>query len=63
MAVVAIGKDVSAVKRTTCYNCATVLEYTKNDIFRHKHSFDYLGDYSTDDAITCPNCNKPVIVS
>lgn len=62
MAVVAVGKDLSHVKRVTCYHCATILEYTKNDTFRHEHSFDYTGGSEFSDAITCVNCNKPVIV-
>lgn len=62
MTVNIVGKDQTVVKRVTCRNCASLLEYTQSDTRKIKHSCDYLGDCEIDDGITCPNCGKDVIL-
>lgn len=56
MAIVVVGKDTSAVKRKTCYNCASLLEYVPSDTEQYNFS-DYTGpDWQK--AIICPTCQK-----
>ena len=55
-----VGRDESAVKRITCWKCASVLEYTESEVVSIKHSYDYLGDYSVDRGIKCPQCKSNV---
>lgn len=55
-----VGRDESAVHRITCWSCASVLEYTQSEVQSIKHSYDYLGDYSVDRGIKCPQCGKNV---
>lgn len=37
-----VGNDPQAVKRTTCRNCAAVLEYTPSEV-KEYHGKDYSG--------------------
>ena len=55
-----VGRDESAVHRITCWSCASVLEYTQSEVQSIKHSYDYLGDYSVDRGIKCPQCDSNV---
>ena len=55
-----VGKDESAVHRITCHSCACILEYTKYEVHSIKHSYDYLGGFSVDRGIKCPNCGSNV---
>ncbi len=55
-----VGRDETAVKRITCGNCASILEYTESEVVSIKHSYDYLGEYSVDRGFKCPNCEKNV---
>ena len=55
-----VGIDDSAIKRITCRSCASILEYTQNEVKRIKHSYDYLGDFSVSDGIKCPKCHSNV---
>lgn len=57
-----IGKDMTAVKRTTCKKCAALLEYTQSEVKKVTHSHDYLGGYETSNAISCPSCGNDVLV-
>lgn len=56
-----VGKNDQHVKRTTCRNCASILEYTRNEATPHIH-YDYGGGSDTYYWITCPNCGKDVNV-
>lgn len=55
-----VGRDESAVHRITCWSCASVLEYTQSEVQSIKHSYDYLGDFSVDRGIKCPQCDNNV---
>lgn len=58
-----IGRDETAVKRITCPGCASILEYTQNEVKRIRHNCDYLGDCDYDDGIKCPECDGNVFTS
>ena len=55
-----VGRDESAVHRITCWSCASMLEYTQNEVKSIKHSYDYLGDYEINQGIKCPQCDSNV---
>lgn len=57
-----VGHDPAAVKRTTCQNCAAVLEYTGTDV-RERHGKDYSGGASGREWIQCPQCNDEVVIN
>jgi len=42
-----VGKDESFVKRVTCRSCASILEYTLNEV-REYHGTDYTGGVPND---------------
>lgn len=56
-----VGKDQSAVKRTTCRGCASILEYTLSEVSRG-FSSDYTGGTDYYNYIRCPVCSKEVYV-
>lgn len=56
-----VGRDESAVKRTTCYSCAAVLEYTQRGM-KTFTSRDYTESTNTEYYITCPDCGSRVYV-
>jgi RNase P subunit RPR2 len=56
-----VGKDESAVKRKTCFNCASVLEYTPSDV-KERTVSDYTGSKDLVRYVICPNCNCNVSV-
>jgi len=56
-----IGNDPDVVKRCTCKNCATILEYTQSDVDTH-HGKDYSGGSDGYEYILCPVCWKEVIL-
>ncbi len=56
-----IGEDNSIKKRITCGNCASILEYTPNEIQEITTS-DYLGDSDLIKFLNCPKCGKKVYV-
>ena len=55
-----VGKDPSVVKRVTCRNCGSILEYTPVDE-KKDYSSDYTGGRDTYSYISCPCCGKQVI--
>lgn len=57
-----IGKDEAYVRKVSCYNCASVLQYTQNETHKVKKNVDYLGDYDLCNCVTCPTCNTEVTV-
>ena len=56
-----VGIDESAKKRVTCRSCASILEYTRNEIQEHSYT-DYGGGRDTDYFIVCPSCAERVTV-
>ena len=50
-----VGRDEKAVKRITCLNCASILEYTPSEAVT-KRGGDYSGDTWTYKIINCPTC-------
>lgn len=54
-----VGKDEKAVKRITCKNCASILEFTKSETRRVKYG-DYSGDSWYENIINCPVCNEEI---
>lgn len=57
-----IGKDEQHLKRVTCKNCVSILEYSLSDVQRDKE-MDYGGGVTVYKYIVCPCCAKKVILS
>jgi RNase P subunit RPR2 len=58
---VIVGKDQSVYKRTTCRNCASILEYLPQEVQKHT-SRDYGGGTDVTEFIKCPCCGKDVTI-
>ena len=56
-----LGIDTSEVQEITCRNCASRLEFTRNEVV-HSTYTDYGGGTDKFDYITCPTCGKKVEV-
>ena len=56
-----IGKDESAIKRITCRNCASILEYTLSEV-KESHGQDISGCSDGYAWILCPSCLVRVVV-
>jgi RNase P subunit RPR2 len=56
-----VGNDPQAVKRTTCRNCAAVLEYTPSEV-KEYHGKDYSGGSDGKEWIDCPRCGTQVVL-
>lgn len=56
-----IGLDQSEVKRITCKNCASILEYTQNEVLITSGT-DYGGGSCGSHFLNCPTCSKKVII-
>ena len=56
-----VGLAKSAVKRVTCRNCASKLEYTLSEV-QSFTSHDYGGGSDLNHYINCPKCNQQVVV-
>ena len=50
-----VGRDESVVKRSTCKNCAAIIEYTPNEVLSY-YASDYGGGRDEYFKMTCPNC-------
>lgn len=57
--VTVVGIDPSKVKKKSCNNCASVLEYTESEIKRVDGK-DYSGGADGYTYITCPKCGHDV---
>lgn len=57
-----VGTDSTAVLRTTCRHCASILEYTPSETVAVT-SRDYSGVSDTSHMLTCPKCNEQISVS
>jgi RNase P subunit RPR2 len=56
-----VGKDPEKVRRCTCNNCASILEYTLSET-RTRVVFDYSGDSETIRELTCSGCGHVIQV-
>lgn len=56
-----VGVDQSRFKRCTCNGCASIIEYTMNEVSRCDYK-DYDGTSDTNYSIACPKCGKSVTV-
>lgn len=56
-----VGLDKRAVKRVTCRDCASKLEYTLSEVQTYT-SHDYGGGSDTHHFIDCPKCSQHVDV-
>lgn len=55
-----VGKDQKYVKRITCEKCASILEYTDNELKKYSGT-DYSGGADGHEWIDCPCCGNKVI--
>lgn len=56
-----VGRDETAVKRVTCRDCASMLEYCLYEVKSRKVS-DYGGGSDGMEWVDCPNCGKKAII-
>lgn len=52
-----IGKDSSRVKRTTCGNCTSILEYVPQEVQKRPYR-DWDGSMDSENWIVCPCCGS-----
>ena len=57
-----VGTDNSKVKRTTCRECASIIEYTPSET-REVTVRDCTGSSDTEHRLTCPKCGNEFAVS
>ena len=62
MSVVVIGKNNNLVRETSCRNCASRLEFVRNDV-QNRTQRDYTGFADTFYFIRCPVCHSEVHVN
>lgn len=55
-----VGKDTAQVKRCTCRNCASILEYTESELRERRNS--YMGESCTEAVLDCPVCKVPIVI-
>lgn len=55
-----VGVDRKAIKRVTCKNCGSILEYFPKDV--KIKSYSCMGELDTYSCITCPECKASVTV-
>ena len=56
-----VGRDQSAVKRITCLNCASILEYSPGEVKTLWEGIDYGGCPDGAKGFKCPSCGENVI--
>lgn len=56
-----VGRDESAVKRVTCRDCASILEYCLYEV-KSRNVSDYGGGSEVYKFILCASCNSEVAV-
>lgn len=56
-----VGRDEKEVHKKTCKTCASVLEYTLDEVQSFVHK-DYGGGSDTYYYIDCPKCTEKVYV-
>lgn len=52
--VTVVGKNPDRVKRVTCNGCASILEYTENEV--QTAIYTVMGDSSGYKYVSCPTC-------
>ena len=57
-----VGKAPEHVKRVTCRNCASIIEYTLADT-EVRTTPDYTGDCESYRSLICPACQSRISVS
>lgn len=57
-----VGKDSTVVKRITCRNCSSILEYVPSEV-QTQVSEDYGGGTDVLKYINCPCCTQKVTIS
>lgn len=57
-----IGENPDIVKKVTCSNCSSILEYLPVDVIESIHT-DYSGCKDLYKFINCPACSKDVNVN
>ena len=57
-----VGVDKDALKRVTCLNCASIVEYSVNDTYEKQYT-DYSGCTEKYRILNCPKCSKAITVS
>ena len=55
-----IGKDTTILKRVTCKNCTSVLQYSNVDV-KKDYSTDYTGGRDYYSYVQCPCCGNKVV--
>lgn len=58
-----VGLDQLVIKRITCKECASIIEYSKGEVRNLWNVKDYSGGSDGADGFSCPNCGKDVIVN
>lgn len=53
--------DPEIVKRVTCRNCGSRLEYVPNDVKTY-HGTDYSGGADGREWVDCPKCGKQAVI-
>ena len=48
--------------RLTCRKCKTLFEYIQNEVREGTFNHDYLGDFDTEDYVSCPSCSDKFII-
>ena len=56
-----VGKDTAALKRVTCYMCASIVEYAEAEV-KVRKDYDYTGYYDLTRYINCPCCSHDIKV-
>ena len=62
MSITVVGTDIKAVKRVTCYNCSSILEYTDNDTTKETRT-DYSGGSDIYTTLLCPECTNTITIT
>lgn len=57
-----VGKEPREVRRCTCRNCASIIEYTQSETTTRWVS-DYGGDREQIRELICPGCHNRIQVS
>lgn len=57
-----VGRDEKAVKRITCRDCASIIEYVECEVKTSTHR-DYGGGSETYRELPCPQCGVDITIS
>ena len=62
MAIKVVGKDKKKIRKVTCNNCSSILEFTNSDIKGRTYK-DISQVTETVYYIVCPDCRKQIEVN